>query len=79
MTGPDWAQGCCAECRFGLLTPPPIPKSMLSTLQARRAQARRGELSFCTCKAGVAMQHKLLEESSAVEENTPTMHFEKAA
>lgn len=46
----DAAKGC-SDCAFGLVDPPPSAPH-LNLFIARRAQHERGELQFCTCKAG---------------------------
>ncbi len=73
--GPEWAQGC-PDCSYGLVwvgEPLPIPKDALSVYGARRVQAANGELTFCECKAGVAMRRHLLGQAQQAE-RMPTVH-----
>lgn len=63
MNGPIWAEGC-KDCTRGLVTPPPPSKLLYSIYDARRIQAKAGELIFCTCQAGQSIRRHLLRDES---------------
>lgn len=69
----SWANGC-DDCEFGLVMPPSARSALLSHHEMRRVQARRGELTFCDCQAGIAMRRSLLSSDAVIVEKLPTFH-----
>lgn len=70
----EWATGCY-QCSYGLLEAPSLERSS-PAYHMRLGQFQRGELKFCTCRAGLAyekyltdMRDKLLKEAA----DTPMM------
>lgn len=53
----DWARGC-EKCKFGIASAPELTGAATLHLE-RLVQAIDGDVTFCTCKAGVRYQNYL--------------------
>src|SRR5688572_9215564 len=63
----DWARGC-VNCKFGIAAAADMTGAVEFYLE-RIANHVRGEIEFCTCRAGVAYEANLRNHYQAMAEN----------
>lgn len=56
--GPEWANGC-EHCKFGIVLAPEITGAVEFYLE-RLVQAIDGDITFCSCQAGIYYRSALL-------------------
>lgn len=55
---PEWAKGC-SECNGGIVNAKPLPNET-HLVEERIGQMQRGEIHFCSCKAGEMYEQHLV-------------------